>query len=87
MESVGTFASPAKMAAVPVWAFHGEKDPTVPVRFSRDLTAAITKAGGIAKYTEYPGVGHDSWTKACDETEMWKWLFSQRRAASPQANK
>jgi predicted peptidase len=44
----------AKMAAVPVWAFHGEKDPTVPVHFSRDLTAAITQAGGSAKYTEYP---------------------------------
>ena len=69
----------AKMAAVPVWAFHGETDPTVPVQFSRDLTAAITKAGGTAKYTEYPGVGHDSWTRACDEPELWPWLFAQRR--------
>ena len=69
----------ATMAAVPVWAFHGEKDPAVPVKFSRDLTAAITKAGGVAKYTEYPGVGHDSWTKAYDDAEMWAWLFAQTR--------
>ena len=68
-----------KMIGVPVWAFHGEKDPTVPVKFSRDITAAITKAGGTAKYTEYPGVGHDSWTKAYDDQEMWKWLFAQKR--------
>ena len=69
-----------KMLSVPVWAFHGEKDPTVPVKFSRDLTAAITQAGGRAKYTEYPGVGHDSWSKAYDDAEMWQWLFSQRKA-------
>ena len=71
-----------KMIAVPVWAFHGEKDPTVPVKFSRDLTAAIKKAGGTAKYTEYPGVGHDSWTKAYDDAEMWKWLFAQRKGVA-----
>jgi predicted peptidase len=66
-----------KMAKVPVWAFHGEKDPTVPVRFSRDLTEAIRKAGGQAKYTEYPGVGHDSWSRAYDDAEMWDWMFKQ----------
>ena len=55
-----------------MWAFHGEKDPTVPVKFSRELTAAITKAGGTAKYTAYPGVGHDSWAKAYDDAEVWK---------------
>ena len=71
-----------KMKGVAVWAFHGEKDPTVPVHFSRDLTGAITKAGGTAKYTEYPGVGHNSWEKAYDETEMWKWLFAQRKGAA-----
>ena len=70
-----------QMIPVPVWAFHGEKDPTVPVHFSRDLTAAITKAGGTAKYTEYPGVGHDSWMKAYEEAELWKWLFAQRKVA------
>jgi len=71
-----------KMKSVPVWAFHGEKDPTVPVQFSRDLTAAITKAGGTAKYTEYPGVGHNSWLQAYDEADMWKWLFAQRKSTA-----
>ena len=69
----------AKMATVPVWAFHGDQDPTVPVKFSRELTDAITKAGGVAKYTEYPGVGHDSWTNAYHDEKMWQWLFAQRR--------
>jgi predicted peptidase len=67
------------MTGVPVWAFHGENDTTVPVRFSRELTAAITKAGGTAKYTEYTGVDHNSWTLAYADQAMWAWLFSQRK--------
>ena len=67
------------MAPVPVWAFHGADDKTVPVQLSRDMTAALTKAGGTVKYTEYPGVGHDSWTKAFADPELWTWLFAQKK--------
>lgn len=75
-------ADAPKMKAVPIWAFHGEKDPTVPVHWSRDLIDAVKKAGGTARYTEYPDVGHDSWTKAYLEADMWKWLFDQRLTGS-----
>ncbi|MDX1946688.1 MAG: prolyl oligopeptidase family serine peptidase [Pirellulaceae bacterium] len=68
-----------KMLAVPVWAFHGELDTTVPTRFSRELTEAIIKAGGQAKYTEYKGVGHGSWQAAYQDAAMWDWLFAQRK--------
>jgi predicted peptidase len=76
-----TLADVPKMIDIPVWAFHGEKDTTVAVRFSRELTAALTRAGGTAKYTEYPDVGHNSWTKAYDDQAMWEWLFSQQKTA------
>jgi predicted peptidase len=69
-----------KMVAVPVWAFHGGEDPTVPTHYSQELAAALTKAGGTAKYTEYPGVGHDSWMKAYEEPELWTWLFAQKKS-------
>jgi predicted peptidase len=73
-----------KMVPVPVWAFHGADDQTVPVQLTRDITAALIKAGGSVKYTEYPGVGHDSWTNAYDDMEMWTWIFAQKKAsASP----
>ena len=70
------------MIAVPIWAFHGAEDGTVPVKFSRELTAAVTNAGGTAKYTEYEGVGHGSWDKAYADQEMWKWMFAQRKTPS-----
>ena len=43
------------------------------------MVAAIEKAGGKPKYTEYPGVGHDSWTKTYANPEFMKWLFEQKQ--------
>ena len=69
----------AKIAKVPVWAFHGAKDPTVPVDGSRRMIEAMKAAGGSPRYTEYPDVGHGSWNAACATAEMWDWMFQQRR--------
>lgn len=69
----------AKMKDVPLWAFHGDKDTTVPVERSRDMIEAIKKAGGAPKLTEFPGVGHPSWVPAYDSAETWAWLFAQKR--------
>jgi len=63
----------------PVWAFHGDKDRAVPVSRSRNMIAAIKAAGGKPKYTEYPGVGHNSWSAAFADPELLKWLFAQKR--------
>jgi len=70
----------AAMTRVPVWAFHGGADPVVPARWERELCEAITKAGGTAKYSEFPDLGHNSWTKAYDDPATWDWLFAQRKA-------
>ncbi|MCU0782029.1 MAG: prolyl oligopeptidase family serine peptidase [Akkermansiaceae bacterium] len=65
--------------AVPIWAFHGEADPVVPVKTTREMIAALEQAGGKPKATYYPGVAHDSWTATYDNTEVLKWLFAQRK--------
>jgi predicted peptidase len=68
-----------KIAKLPIWVFHGGKDPVVPPARSREMVEAIKKAGGDAKYTEYPDVGHDSWVKAYKDADMMAWLFEQKR--------
>jgi predicted peptidase len=68
-----------KMVKVPIWAFHGAKDEAVPVSRSRNMVGAVNKAGGAAKYTEYPDVGHDSWNGCYADPEMMEWLFGQKR--------
>src|SRR5205085_2380746 len=43
------------------------------------MLEAIKKAGGNPKYTEYPGVGHNSWDKAYGTKELWTWLLEQKK--------
>jgi predicted peptidase len=69
----------AMIATTPVWAFHGTDDNEVPVRESRNMVAALRRAGGRVKYTEYPGIGHDSWDLAYADPNMVRWLLQQRR--------
>jgi predicted peptidase len=69
----------AKLAKIPIWAFHGDKDNAVKVERSRNMVAAIEKAGGKPKYTEYPGVGHDSWTRTYADEKVLTWLFEQKK--------
>jgi predicted peptidase len=69
----------SRIAKIPIWAFHGADDPTVPVSESRDMIAAVQKAGGSPRYTEYKGVGHEVWLKAFQEPGLVEWLFSQHK--------
>lgn len=56
--------SEAKLASLPIWCFHGDADPRIPVETTRDAYARISKAGGNIKYTELREVGHNSWLQA-----------------------
>jgi predicted peptidase len=67
------------LARMPIWAFHGEKDDVIPVSYSRDMIAAIRKAGGTPKYTEYKDADHNVWTPAFKEPGLVDWLFSQHK--------
>lgn len=64
---------------VPVWAFHGAKDPTVPPDGSRKMVDALKAVGGNVRYTEFPDVGHASWNPAWSEPELIPWLFEQSK--------
>jgi predicted peptidase len=67
-----------RVGKTPAWIFHGDADPTVPVEESRKMAEALRAAGGDIKYTEYPGVAHDSWVKAYAEPELAPWLLQQK---------
>ena len=63
----------------PIWVFHGGADNVVPVSNSRLMSNTLRQAGAKVKYTEYPGVGHNSWDKAFAEPDFLEWLFAQER--------
>lgn len=75
----GSTKDAAKFKDVPLWVFHGDKDTVVGTDYSRKMVAALKKAGGKPKYTEYPGVAHDSWTQTYANDEVLAWLFSQKK--------
>jgi predicted peptidase len=67
---------------IPVWIFHGGADDTVPVAESQRMAAAMKALGGEVHYSEYPGVGHNSWDKAYADPELLPWLLSKSLASA-----
>ena len=65
-----------KYGTLPIWNFHGDADKVVPVRLSRVMVEAVKKAGGKITHTEYPGVGHDSWSKTYRNPKLYEWFLS-----------
>ena len=69
------------LQGTPVWCFHGSNDAVIPAECSRDMVEALRRAGGEVRYSEYEGVGHDSWTQAYGEPELYRWLLERRKPA------
>lgn len=70
----------ARLKRLPIWAFHGAKDPLVPLAESEKMVAAVRRAGGRkVRLTVYPEAQHDSWTRAYDEAGLYDWLLRQKR--------
>jgi predicted peptidase len=67
------------LRATPVWMFHGAHDGAIPADRARRLYAALRRAGGSVRYTEYPDGGHEVWERTYRSPELWSWLFAQRR--------
>ncbi len=70
----------AALTSLPVWAFHGAKDPAVPVAESEAMVVALKKAGLTeVKLTIYPEAQHDSWTETYNNPELYTWLLRHQR--------
>jgi predicted peptidase len=75
----GDPADASQLKDIPIWVFHGGKDPTVPIQRSQEMVDALKKVGGNVKFTIFPEAGHDSWTQAYAMPELYDWLLQQHR--------
>jgi predicted peptidase len=67
---------------IPLWAFHGDKDPMVPVERTRNVMKAIIDGGGkLAKYDELKGEGHGITGVVYSRADVHDWIFAQKRNA------
>jgi predicted peptidase len=63
-----------------IWAFHGGKDPVVPLEESRRMVELVKKAGvQDVSLKVYPEAGHDSWTETYKNPELYDWLLKHKR--------
>ncbi len=69
----------SQLSKTPLWVFHGNADTAVPVENSRKIVEKLKAVKAPVTYTEYDGVGHDSWTQTFKNDEVHEWLFKQRR--------
>lgn len=68
---------------LPVWGFHGDKDPIVPYVGHQETMNELRLCGGTPRFTTYPGVGHDAWTATYADPALYDWLLAQRRGPAP----
>jgi predicted peptidase len=76
----------ARVARLPVWAFHGLADDLVDPRDTEQIVEGIRAERGrlgldpqAARMTLYPNANHNSWDPAFAEEELPRWFLAQRR--------
>jgi poly(3-hydroxybutyrate) depolymerase/lysophospholipase L1-like esterase len=75
----GDVKTAPKVKGLPIWAWHGDADPTINVSKTIRMIDAITEAGGDPKATYIQNGGHAAWVNAYRDPELVKWLLKQRR--------
>ena len=69
---------------VPIWAFHGQKDPTIPLERMTELMAPLRSAYGhpFTRCTRYTRTGSITTPSGrLHEPNRLPWMFAQRRGA------
>lgn len=69
----------SKLKSLPIWAFHGDKDPTVPIQESQTMVDWITRAGGNIRFTIVKDGVHDVWTDVYKGQEIYDWFLAHKR--------
>jgi predicted peptidase len=68
-----------RVAKVPFWIFHGAADAVVNPQLSRDMVEKLKSLKAEVKYSEYPGVNHDSWKNAFAEKDYLNWMLQHKK--------
>lgn len=67
---------------MPVWAFHGEKDPVVSSHFTSEIMHELESLQSKqldSRFSLLNGVGHNAWDFAMKEPTLLAWVFSKKK--------
>lgn len=73
-----------RLINVPVWAFHGKDDKTVPPEESVFMVEKLNEVGGNARLTLLDNTAHNSWDYAYAQRELFDWMLRQRNTNTPE---
>lgn len=62
---------------IPLWGFHGQNDPIIPVSLAQNVINTLITCGGHPDFTIYPGVYHDAWTVTYNNPDVYTWLLAR----------
>lgn len=73
-----------KLASIPMWIQHGNRDAAVPIKQSLDMVKAIRDCNGGKNliWTEVKGADHGDLEKVFRYDEMYDWLLAQKRTGT-----
>jgi predicted peptidase len=61
------------------WVFHGAADAVVDPKLSREMVEKLKSLKAEVKYSEYPGVNHNSWDNAFAEPDYLSWMLKHKK--------
>lgn len=64
---------------MPIWVFHGDEDDVIAVTQSDKMVAKLKEMNYDIRYTRYPNVGHNSWSRAYTTEELYEWFAKQKQ--------
>ena len=69
----------ARLKDIPVWAFHGKDDQSVPPIQSIQMVDAVNAAGGNATLTLLDNTAHNCWSYAYGLRELFDWMLNYKK--------
>jgi predicted esterase len=64
---------------IPMWAFHGQHDPIIPLSSAQNVITALINCGGSPLFTIYSDLFHDAWTRTYNNTAVYDWLLTHQK--------
>ncbi len=67
---------------IPIWAFHGKRDYTLPFSKGESTVINLRNLGGNVEFTVYPELGHDIWERVYNkiDSDIYSWMLSFTKA-------
>ena len=63
----------------PIWSFHCSDDGVVNYEPNKEMVENLRSIGAGILYTEYSGLGHNSWIPGCQNENAFYWMINQKR--------